>query len=482
VAIPLGEHNTQTGCIPTVSCTCRAPSKRSSRTTWLLVGLTGVVGLHTGLVLKSHRDKEFIQWVNNYIPGWAWYVDKYGSPFIEWTKQTLFQRGKEPLSSNKQELTIPPPVQETRDVKLSKATEDPVADTSSKVSQLSPTENKDTATSADDKHAIVKLSNSTEVAKDDASSSISQPSPGDTTTTDDDKHVTAIEVKEDSKPLDINKADKFSKEKSEGSTESDKPLESTSEESESQAEIKTNLVDCLKEFTAACGDVVGFNLLLAESMEKARCNLAKELLLKSQDDKALSEMKKSHEEEVASLKAKVEDGYCNYCVAHQKLLAVISEATNADLTSQVLEAKYKIFDLSSSIQASEDTVKRNKTINDAFDSFRNTMKSTEIKIDQELAELNKSSFIDPSVVETVVLRLAETMVTLLNDKLQKLSVDSGKNLEESLHQYREELFKTFEARILKATEDSRAEMQAKTEEKVGLCCYSEFFTCLLYLA
>ena len=417
-------------------------------------------------MLKSHNDKEFKQWLNDYVPGWAWYVDEYGSPFIEWNKQIFFQRGKEPLSSNKPASITKPPLFE---------------------------EPKDTKPQSNSKPTNAKAANDP------------QPTPTAVQTqaaaTVCDKPLnTKGHVKEETKSAELTKAvgandenlaNDFSVEKSERkkelewSTEPEKPIETVKNVEQSSdghailAKIESNLANCLKQFSTTCGSVIESNLLLADSMEKARYNMAKELLHKTDDDGALSEMKKSAEDAVTSLKIKVEESYPSYCAAHQELLAVISEATSAGLSSLVSEAEFRIFELISLIKSSEDAVRKNKIINDAFDSFRNILKSAEDEMGQELVELEKTTFIDPSVVESVVLHLAERKIQLLHDKIQQHSVDDGKNLEESLQQYREDLIKTFEAKMLRAMKESRADMQARMEAKVCLCCFcSELCTCL----
>ena len=416
--------------------------------------------MEVGLVLKSHNDKDFKQWVNDYAPGWAWYVDEYGSPFIEWTKQNLFQRGKEPLSSDKPvSVAKLSSVEIVKDAKQHpKNTEQPTIaqdNSSASVSQSTPTvvQNKETTTASDDK--------SGQEIKGKVKENAKQIEPTKPLETKDDK-VALVEKSEREKK----------------STELENPAKDVEQNSEEQTispEIESSLANCLKEFTDTCGSVVESNMLLAESMEKERYNMAKELLHRSQDDGTFLEMKKSAENTAASLKAKVEESYPSYCAAHQKLLAVISEATSAGLASQVSEAELRIFEQTSMIQSSEDIVRRNNSINNAFDNFRNTLKLTEDEMGQELAELESSSSIDPSVVESVVLQLAERKVKLLHEKLQQLSVDGGKNLDESLQHYREELIKTFEAKMMRAMEESRTDMQARTEAKVSVCC-SELYT------
>jgi len=431
-----------------------------------LFGLTGVVGIEVGLILKSHNDKEFKQWLNDYVPWWAWYVDEYGSPFIEWTKQNFFQRGKEPLSSNRPaSITKPPLVEEPKDAKPQSNTKPTNAKAKSSASDPQPTptavQNQATATVYDGKPLNTKghVKEETKLAE----------------------LTKAVGVNDE------NLAKKSSVEKSERKKESErstekpietgKTVEQNSDGHAILAKIESNLANCLKEFTTTCGSMIESNLLLADSMEKARYNMAKELLKKTEDG-ALSEMKKSAEDAATSLKVKVEESYPSYCAAHQELLAVVSEATSAGLSSLVSEAEFRIFELISLIKSSEDAVRKNKIINDAFDSFRNTLKSAEDEMGQELAELEKTTFIDPSVVESVVLHLAERKVQLLHDKIQQLSVDDGKKLEESLQQYREDLVKTFEAKMLRAMKESRADMQARMEAKVCLCCCSELCTCL----
>jgi len=402
-------------------------------------------------VLRSHNDKEFKQWLNDYVPGWAWYVDEYGSPFIKWTKQKLFQSSKEPLSSTK-----PPFIEEIKGMKPQTSnTEKPtIAISSSSDPQSTPTNQ---ATTSDDKPLNTKV----EMTK-----------PAELTEAVKDESLTNMSSVEKSER----------EQESEGSTEPEKPIETAkkvdSDEYAIIAKIESSLANCLKEFTTACGSVIESNLLLAESMEKARYNMVKELLHKSQGDGALSEMKNSAEDAAASLKTKVEESYPSYCATHQELLAVMSEATSAGLSSLVSEAEFRIFELTSKIQSSEDAVRKNKIVNDAFDSFRNTMKSTEDEMGQELAELENAAFIDPSFVESVVLHLAERKVKLLHDKIQQLSVDDGKKLEKSLQQYREELIKTFEAKMLRAMKESRTDMQARMEAKVPVCCCSQLCTCL----
>lgn len=402
------------------------------------------------LVVKSRKDSDFKQWMDGYIPGWAFIVDEidhYNKLIMEWLsekRKDLFydgEKSEKPVSSNKPLLTT-----------LDKDEHHLVSPAKENSAVFEPLKNSDGTTEDKDLEPVSKVTN------DIKKSSVPLESSNDDKQTA--EKVVQEPVVEQKRRMELEKPQEIVVD----TKENDVAKDPKKQQEQSQNDIESSLVKCLEEFTKACDTVVDSNLMLSKTMEKARTDIAITLLQPSPDYEKLAELEKAISETTATLKEKIEENYSTYCDTYQMLTGIVKEATNAGLNSLVSQAQDSIFEHAVFIQAAEDGVRINQVVNSVFDNFINTVKSTESELAKELAELDAPVNVKAGLEETAVLLLAERRVKLLYNKLKLLSPDE---IAMSLEKQRVELTKIYEEKMQQAMEESRADMRERIEGRVS---------------
>jgi len=439
----------------------------------VLFGVTAAT-TEIALVVKSNKDSDFKQWMDGYIPGWAFHVDEihhYSKSTMEWLserRKDLFHGDKESekaISSTKHFST-------TQDLSKDKPYLESPTKEGATVS--APLEGND-GTKDRGKKDLEPVSKVTDNAKKSSeNSNDDNKQTADLTVSEKIVQEPVVEQKRKVEP----KKTQHEEEPVVDAKESDVAEDPKKQQEQAKNDIESSLIKCLEEFSKACNTVVDSNLMLIKAMEKARSDIAITLLQPSPDYKKLSELDKAMEETTVALKGKIEESYAIHCNTFQELTGIVKEATDAGLDSLVSQAQASIFEHAVFIQTAEDGIRINQAVHDVFNNFINTVKSTESELAKELTKLDAPVDVKAGLEETAVLLLAERRVKLLYDKIKQLSPDE---VAKSLEKQKVELTKIYEEKMRQAMDESRADMQERIEASVSGSIYYRSAICSLYV-